>query len=95
MQTVNISLTSDQLKNVDSLAAKHGFANRSEFFRSLLRFVIRKPEVISIADNIAFSPPDTKNSSEILNDFKASKKYSPAFLKDLKKGLKESTYFEK
>ena len=95
MQTVNISLTGDQLKNVDSLTIEHGFANRSEFFRSLLRFVIRKPEVISIADDVSFSPPDTKSRSKILNDFKVTKKYSPAFLKDLKKGLVESNYFTK
>lgn len=37
MATVNISLTDNQAKFVDSLVSTYGFANRSEFFRSMIR----------------------------------------------------------
>jgi len=39
MNTVNISLTKDQVELVDKLIRKYRFANRSEFFRAILRKV--------------------------------------------------------
>ncbi len=37
MKTINISLTEEQYEKVNKLTDKLGFANRSEFFRALLR----------------------------------------------------------
>jgi len=37
MKTVNISLTEQQTQMVDQAVNELGFANRSEFFRTLLR----------------------------------------------------------
>ncbi|MFH1841102.1 MAG: ribbon-helix-helix domain-containing protein [Candidatus Shapirobacteria bacterium] len=95
MQTMNISLTKDQVEVVDQLIAVHGYANRSEFFRSLLRLVNKRPQIIDQTNELVFAPPNTKNTQKILADFRATKKYSPAFLRDLKTGLEESNYFHK
>lgn len=37
MTTMNVSLTDDQAKFIDSMTNRLGFANRSEFLRALLR----------------------------------------------------------
>lgn len=93
MKTVNISLTEAQAEAIDSAINKFGFANRSEFFRSLIRSFIRKPEVLSDAEDFPMKGPDTKSAKKVLNSFKDTGKYSKAFLKDLESGLKNSDYF--
>lgn len=37
MKTINISVTEEQYRQVQTLTKTLGFANRSEFFRTLLR----------------------------------------------------------
>ncbi len=37
MKTLNISVTKEQAKTVDRLVVDQGYANRSEFFRMILR----------------------------------------------------------
>lgn len=37
MTTVNISLTDEQAQFVDACVTAYGFANRSEFFRTMIR----------------------------------------------------------
>ena len=93
MTTVNISLTSEQLKWVDVTGEKLGFANRSEFVRSLLRFVARRRELLDDVAVFPFVSPKTKSRKQIIKDFEG-KKYSKEFLKDLELGLKRSNYFE-
>ena len=41
-----------------------------------------------------FSPPPTKNIDTIAASFEETGKYSEAFIKSLKKGLKRSSYFK-
>ncbi len=41
---------------------------------------------------LVLSPP-TRNRRQIMRDFKAAKRYSPAFLKNMEKGLARSKYF--
>jgi len=94
MTTVNISLTSEQLKWVDVTGEKLGFANRSEFVRSLLRFVARRRELLDDVAVFPFVSPKTKSRKQIIKDFEGTKKYSKEFLKDLELGLKRSNYFE-
>lgn len=43
MKTINISLTPEQAKYVDKAAKVHGFANRSEFIRAVLRKTMGSP----------------------------------------------------
>lgn len=94
MTTVNISLTTDQAQLVEKLTTSLGFANRSEFFRALLR---RLSVSTTIQKEIAFWPftsPVENSRTKILADFKNTKKYSARFLKDLREGLTSSTYFK-
>jgi len=93
MNTVNISLTEQQALMTDKLVNLHGFANRSEFFRALLRAVFTNPTIIEKADRSLFASPHTYKASEIVAGFRKSKKYSKEFLEDLKTGLSESPSF--
>ena len=95
MSTINISLPGEQVILIDKLVSIYGFANRSEFVRSLLRLITHKPELIESAATFPFVSPKEKSIKKILADFQMSKKYSPAFLKDLKEGLESSDFFEK
>lgn len=95
MSTINISLPVDQVHFIDKAASQYGFANRSEFIRSLIRLIKFQPTIIPQASAFPFVAPVTNSASKIMADFKKTKKYSPAFLKDLKEGLAESAYFKK
>jgi metal-responsive CopG/Arc/MetJ family transcriptional regulator len=94
MSTVNISLPAKQVGIIDKLVNSYGFANRSEFFRSLLRLITHKPDLVEKAATFPFVVPQEKSTKKIVAAFKKSKKYSPAFLKDLEEGLKSSRYFQ-
>lgn len=94
MSTINISLPASQVSFIDSLVSQYGFANRSEFVRSILRLVGRKPSLLEDAGVFPFaSTPINQSVSEMMADFRTTKKYSKAFLKDLEAGLRRSKYF--
>lgn len=95
MSTVNISITSDQVKFVDEMTKQMDFANRSEFFRALLRLVARKPQVLEKTGEFSFQAPDLKSASRVVSSMKATKKYNQKFLDSLEQGLVESGYFTK
>ena len=95
MSTINISLPQEQVGLIDKLVSSYGFANRSEFIRSLLRLVHFKPGLIQEAAMFPFVSPKEQSLEKIIADFKKTKKYSPGFIKDLKEGLKSSNYFKK
>lgn len=94
MSTINLSFTSDQVSFIDQLMSKYGFSNRSEFFRSILRLVLYKPELVSKAAMFPFATPVERSVKTIVSDFKKTGKYSKAFLKDLQEGLTTSDYFQ-
>ena len=94
MSTVSLSLPSAQINLIDKLCQTYGFSNRSEFIRALLRFLLREPTVVKKATTYPFVSPSEKSIKKILTDFKRTKKYSAAFLKDLKSGLESSNYFK-
>lgn len=95
MSTINISLPQEQISFIDKLILSYGFANRSEFIRSLLRSVSYSPALITKAATFPFVVPQEKSAKKIVSDFKKTKKYSPDFLKDFEEGLKSSSYFVK
>lgn len=95
MRTINISLTKEQFAAIEKINRQFGFANRSEFFRTILRYILGKPEVLTEATMFPFMSPNTKSRKKIVEDFKATQRYSKEFLSDLEEGLKESAYFEK
>lgn len=92
MSILSLSLPQDHIKQVDQLVSRYGFANRSELVRALVRFVLREPTVVEQAATYPFVSPKTKSASKIVADFKNSKQYSSAFLKDLATGLKQSDF---
>lgn len=94
MSTINISLPSEQVNLIDDFVKKFDFANRSEFVRSIIRVLVKRPEIIETASTYSFVSPKTKSVKEIVTSFKKNKKYSQAFLKDLEEGLKTSDYFQ-
>lgn len=94
MSTINISLPTAQVDFVDSLVMRFGFANRSEFIRSLLRLVSHKPVLVEQAATFPFVVPQERSVNKILAGFSKTKKYSAAFLRDLEAGLKQSDYFK-
>jgi metal-responsive CopG/Arc/MetJ family transcriptional regulator len=95
MSTINISLPKKQIDYIDKLADSYGFANRSEFIRSLIRFITYKPKLLNQSAVFPFISPEEKSVEKIMAGFKKNKKYSPDFLKDLKQGLQSSNYFKK
>lgn len=82
MRTLNISVTDEQYNLIDQLIMTGGFANRSEFFRTMLR------------NFNSFDTPPTSEASQVLAAFTKSGKYNKRFLSSLKKGLQESIYFK-
>jgi len=93
MTTVNLSMSQEQVRLIDSFVATHGFTNRSEFIRSILRLLKIHPQIIGDAATFPFEAPKERSTKKIIADFRKTKKYSGVFLKDLETGLKESTYF--
>ncbi len=94
MSTINISLPSEQITFIDSLTNTYGFASRSEFIRSLIRLIANEPTLVKKAATFPFVTPKEKSVKKIIADFEKTKKYSPAFLEDLKEGLKSSDCFQ-
>ena len=94
MNTLNISLTSDQVSWINNLTNKLGFANRSEFMRSIIRFLANREDLLSQTKTFPFVSPQTKNKKQIVSEFKKTNKYSKEFLQDLEKALSRSNYFK-
>lgn len=93
MTTVNLSISQEQINLIDSFVATHGFTNRSECIRSVLRLLKIHPQIMEEAATFPFVAPTSRSTKKIISDFRKTKKYSAAFLKDLELGLKESDYF--
>lgn len=89
MQTLNISITKEQFNFVDQLMKQWGFANRSEFFRALLRAL--KPQPFSTP--IQFASPPVRDIKRVMTAFRRTNKYNEKFLNTLEKGLASSSYF--
>lgn len=64
-------------------------------YQRLLDKALRYEYLRQLLESDIFSPPPTKNIGEIVNAFKATRKYNRPFIKGLEKGLKRSLYFKK
>ena len=96
MRNININLTVEQAKMVDQTATTRGFANRSEFFRAILRYVfLHSPQILTKLDAATFEEPPTRDPKQMIAELTKSGKYSKAFLASVSKGLKQSEYFNK
>jgi len=63
-------------------------------YQKLLDKALRYEYLQQMMKEDIFSPPPTKNTQEIINAFEATKQYNQSFIKNLKKGLKRSSYFK-
>jgi hypothetical protein len=96
MAMMNVSLPEKQIQDVDLMVERYGYANRSEFVRSALRFVLKNKVVSDEMTDFPFlvaNPFDKPD--EVVEDFRETGKYSEAFLKDLEDGLKRSKSLNK
>jgi hypothetical protein len=93
MTTVNISITNNQSKAIDAFTKKYDFENRSEFFRTFIRYLIINPHIIEQAVEYPFEEPFTRSRSKMYQSVAKTGKYSKEFLKDLKDGLEDSKDF--
>lgn len=75
------------------MVSKYGFANRSEFVRSIIRLVIQQKDLVEKAAVFPFVSAKKQPVKTILSAFSKTKRYSKKFLKDLEEGLSESDYF--
>lgn len=96
MKNLNVNLTTDQARLVDQAAKRRGFANRSEFFRSLLRYVFfYSPNILEHLDSFTFEEPPTKDARSIIADLEKTGKYNKKFIQSVAAGLRQSEYFNK
>lgn len=68
MRTLNISITDEQYGLIERLIHELGFANRSEFFRAILRTLIG-------ARQIKFQSPPTKDIKTIMSALDNAKNF--------------------
>lgn len=94
MTTINISLPETQAKMIDNFVVRFNFANRSEFFRALLRKVFTDIDALDETINYPFISPKTNSKKQVINAFVKSGRYSKEFLTDLKEGFENSSYFK-
>jgi len=93
---MNVSLPEKQIQDVDSMVERYGYANRSEFVRSALRFVLKNKTVSDEMTDFPFLVASSFDEpDEVVNDFRKTGKYSEGFLKDLEEGLKKSKFLKK
>ncbi|KKT43373.1 MAG: hypothetical protein UW64_C0013G0004 [Microgenomates group bacterium GW2011_GWC1_44_37] len=91
MAMMNVSLPEKQIQDVDLMVEKYGYANRSEFVRSALRFVLKNNVISSQMVDFPFMVANpTDEPEEVVNDFRKTSKYNEGFLTDLGEGLKKS-----
>lgn len=88
---MNVSLPEKQIKEVDLVVSRYGYANRSEFVRSALRFALASEMATKVVTDFPFVIANQRdNPEDVVADFRATGKYSDSFLKDLDEGLKNS-----
>lgn len=91
MAMMNVSLPEKQIQDVDLMVEKYGYANRSEFVRSALRFVLKNKVVSDEMNSFPFLVANPLDKPEdVVKDFRDTGKYNEKFLKDLEVGLKRS-----
>jgi len=85
MRTINISVTEEQRNFVDQMVDKLGFANRSEFFRTIVRMIKANPKVIEEPKVMQLSPKAIKRYNKIIENIESGKEsvYEAHDVKDL------------
>jgi len=63
-------------------------------YQKLLEKAFRYEYLRQILEEDIFLPPSEKDVSQIIKEFRATKRYNKKFLASLAKGLKRSSYFK-
>jgi len=96
MKTINVNITTEQARKIEKIAKEYGFANRSEFFRAILRYVFsRSPDVIDKLDTFVFEEPYTRSRAAIVAGLRKTGKYNEKFIRSVSRGLAKSKYFSR
>ncbi|OGM31495.1 hypothetical protein A2630_03660 [Candidatus Woesebacteria bacterium RIFCSPHIGHO2_01_FULL_44_10] len=88
MQTVNISLPTKLAGKLDQVVDKEGYASRSEFVRSLLRFYL-----LTQRSEVIFKPFKKVSLSKIKREMKATGQYNEKFIESVIGGLSKSSVY--
>jgi hypothetical protein len=62
-------------------------------YQDLKRKAAQYERIVATAAAELFAAPPTRDKKQVLQAFRGTKRYSPDFLKSLKKGLQRSRYF--
>jgi len=63
-------------------------------YEVLRRRAVAYERVVAAAREDIFSSPPTRDAKKVIRKFRATRRYSEAFLKSLEKGLSRSSYFK-
>jgi len=63
-------------------------------YQKLLKKAFLYEYVRQVLEGDIFLPPPIKDISQIVKEFKTSKKYNKKFIADIERGLKRSSYFK-
>ena len=64
-------------------------------YQKLVEKSLRYEYIRQMMEGNLFAPPPVKNTRKIIGELRKTKLYSRGFLKDLEKGLRRSSYFQK
>lgn len=92
MQTLNISLPQQLSCQVDQIVDREGYASRSEFFRTLLRFYLSLTAQNKKKLEINFLP-FKKQPLNIVEEKLMKTDYNQKFVRSIVKGLKKSSLY--
>lgn len=94
MSTMNISVTDDQAKMVDDWVSLHDYANRSEFFRAVVRFLAQRPVILrDMSSDLKLEEFVKRPLPEIRRGLESTGKYSKKFIDEIIDGLKKSSIY--
>ena len=64
-------------------------------YQKLVEKSLRYEYIRQMMEKNLFAPPPVKNARKVIGELRKTKLYSRGFLKDLEKGLRRSSYFQK
>lgn len=93
LETVNISLPRPLSTKMDEVVEKEGYASRSEFFRTLLRFYLQLNKATT-PKRFVLSSFVKRPLTEVEKGLLFAGKYSPRFVKSVMAGLRKSSLYK-
>lgn len=94
METVNISLPKELNQQIDKAIKEQGYASRSEFFRTLIRFYFALSVTDTAVENPIFTPFKKKSLAKVKKELANANRYSSAFIESVVEGLAKSSLYK-